>query len=210
MKNILLAILILGTSFSTFAQLEIKTDALGLTYKNYALGYEYIINDNISVSITTKYILDNAIMESMRNLQNTDYSFSAMKIIPEFRYYFNPKLGGDGIFIGGYGIYKTEYFSDLVYVHPATNDKYDYTMHYDGQGLGLIGGYKLLTNSRFSFEGLIGIGRVTPYHIVQSSISKYYIGENYYYENNYISLWDIRIELNIGFRIGKMNKNNTN
>jgi len=206
MKIYILIVFLALYSIMGIAQTETKIDAMGLLYKNYSLGGEFIINKNVSVTLYAKYILDNRLMMSFRNLENTERDFSALKFIPEFRYYCKPKQGADGIFMGIYAIYKTENFNDLSYIDPVSTWDYDYSMSYEGQGLGIIAGYKLLTKSRISIEALLGIGMVTPFHIVTRGNHPSFVNENYYIMNNYITTWDYRFEINIAYRIGKMNK----
>ncbi|MCK5846007.1 MAG: DUF3575 domain-containing protein [Bacteroidales bacterium] len=198
MKNYLLTLVFALSSTIGIAQFEIKTDLLGLTYQNYGLGYELILNDNMSVALYSNFTID-----ATREFKNNNYTFSKMKMMPEFRYYFKPKYGGDGIFFGGYALYISENSTDLTYIDFKGN-KYKHSLRYEGHGLGLITGYKLLTKSRFYFEGLAGVGRITPYHIVLTGLGSKYVTENYYYENNLIFLWDLRLEFIVGFRIGKM------
>jgi len=205
MKKYFLILILALFSLPSFAQFEIKTDALGIIYKNYGLGFEVILNKNVSVSLYSKIIFDNFVLKEARGLKYTEYDFISIKTMAEFKYFFNPKIGGDGAFIGGYMLYKAEGFSDLVYKDPINGRSYNYRMEYEGHGLGFITGYKYFTKSWFYLEGVVGVGRITPFHIINAGAGAY-LGENYFYENNYISLWDIRLELCIGFRIGKMNR----
>ncbi|MCK5846008.1 MAG: DUF3575 domain-containing protein [Bacteroidales bacterium] len=203
MKNLILTALVLILSVSSVvAQHDIKTNLFGLFFKNYGLGYEYIINDEISVGAYynytnfKKYTDPEALIEGWGVDQN-GYSISG-----EFRYYINPDFGADKRYIGAYGRYSETNLHDLNYY--IGQDKFLFDMTYNGFILGVITGQKIVMNSGLYIETLIGIGKYisTNTEFSDSNSEKYVVDNIGIEEYDYISKWDLRFQFAVGYRIG--------
>jgi len=201
MKKHLISMFLVLSTITSFAQISIKTDALGLVYSNYSVAIEYTFTDNLSVGFYQNMKMNNPFVEARCNLQYTVYTYTSLRLTPEFRYYFNPKTRGDGVFFGGYLIYKTEQFTNLHYTDPISGNKTNYSVNYHGHGLGLVSGYKVPTKSRFLFEVLLGVGRITPYNIYGAWS---HVNEVDFYNQNLVFPWDFRFELTVGLKLGKL------
>jgi hypothetical protein len=201
MKKILLTIFILGTSLSSLmAQHDVKINALGLFFRNYSAGYEYIINDEISAGISTNFAKGSWLLQAMNGIDGSSTTYSGFSITPEFRYYTNPDFGADKRYFGAYLIYEGVSWGDLTVYDYDNSNTITYDMSNTGIGIGIIGGQKWVTNSGIYFESLLGFGRFMSSNITISDTRANEIINLAEYD--FISGWDLRFQIGIGYRIG--------
>jgi len=111
MKKIIVAALLLS-GVTLKAQHDVSVDVLGFAFSKYGLGYEYAINSNNSVGVNFNFSSKNTFHGGESN--NVDYAeidgeygYSEMNIIPEYKAFFTPERGNDGVYIGLYGKFRT-------------------------------------------------------------------------------------------------------
>ncbi|MCK5846009.1 MAG: DUF3575 domain-containing protein [Bacteroidales bacterium] len=197
-----LLVLLISTS-SVLAQQDIKTNALGLFLKNYGIGYEYVINDEISAGGYINFSTGSLYLEMINDAAGSDYEYSNFSIMPEFRYYTNPDFGADKRYFGAYAIYQRSNWGNLTLTeYPATGPsiKHIYDMTNNAIGLGIIGGQKWVMNSGLYFETLAGFGRFMSSSLSYSDPAIEGLINTAEYE--YFSAWDFRFQVGVGYRIG--------
>ncbi len=210
MNKLILIITILIISMSPLlAQHDIKLNIFGAALKDYGIGYEYVINDQISAGVFTN-IVKGFPYKSFQNWNNTviaswRYDYSAFKITPEFRFYINPDFGADSRYFSAYLRYNNETFKDLKYNtydnHPLSDKIYDFNNSI--VVLGLTTGKKWMFNSGIYIETMWGVGKtiISSQNFSDREIEKdvFLHGiENYYYNFT----WDYRLQISVGYRIG--------
>jgi hypothetical protein len=111
------AILLAAVTFSVQAQGEhkgtIKTNLFGWFGGQYQLGYEHVLNENMTVQLSVG-ILNGSSSSSYSNLDSISlYSYayeqdkSGLILIPEFRYYPNPSSSYmEGMYFAGFGRFR--------------------------------------------------------------------------------------------------------
>ncbi len=185
--------IVLFLTSSVQAQHDVNINAIGLFFKNYGLGYEYVINDEMGAGASFNYV--NGLWFGDLG---TDISYSSFNIAPEFRFYFNPSDGADGFYFGGYAKYQTSTWGGNTGYDSNNNAvKYDYT--FNGLALGMQTGKKWVTNSGFYFETLFGMGRFLT---TSWSSTNPNFNPSDDFENSSWYTWDFRFALNIGWRFG--------
>lgn len=211
-KLLIIALLVSGTTIK--AQHDVSVDVLGFAFSKYGLGYEYAINPNNSVgfnfNMSSKNMFDDGISNNATYaLLDQEYKYSEINIIPEYKAFFTPNKGNDGIYMGLYGKFRTSKASgntfdsnvDLIGLQPATTD-----VSSSGLALGAMAGYKWKTSGALFLEGTIGIGKFLMNNVSYSDAlaeSDPNFDENDYipYIGNTLAV-DLRIAVKIGIRIG--------
>ena len=117
-KLIIAALLISGTTLK--AQHDVSVDVLGFAFSKYGLGYEYAINNNNSVGINFNMTSKNMFDDGMSNNAiyaeiDGAYTYSELNIIPEYKAFFTPNKGNDGIYMGLYGKFRTSKASENTF-----------------------------------------------------------------------------------------------
>ena len=199
------------SSISLNAQHDVKTNFIGLLFKNYGLGYEFIINDEMGAGLSFSY------SKSLLGFDTKDYS--SLNITPDFRFYTNPEDGADGFYFGGYLNYAKVGIDNLsLSLSTETTDAngyttvtyadvpYNYTL--TGIALGIELGRKWVTNSGVFFETNFGIGRylTTSHSYSNSRVKDYYeTTDSRGFEEgmDWFYTFDYRFGLNIGYRFGQ-------
>ena len=202
MKRIILTVFILGVSLSTLmAQHDVKINALGVFFKNYSVGYEYIINDEMSGGLSINYAAGSWLLEALNDIEGTNTQYSSFSLTPEFRYYTNPDFGADKRYFGAYLIYEGVSWDNLtVYDYDNNSKEITYNMKNTGIGIGIMSGQKWVTNSGIYIETLIGFGRFMSSNTTISDPRAAEIID--LTEYGYISAWDFRFQIGVGYRIG--------
>ncbi|PCJ28528.1 MAG: hypothetical protein COA97_00835 [Flavobacteriales bacterium] len=209
--GLLIAFFIL-TSIGLKAQHDVKINALALLFKSYGFGYEYVINDEMGAGISLSYA--NSFGFGLGD-EFSESSFSALKITPEFRFYFSPEDGADGFYFGAYIKYATVTWADLEYTFsiydPITftstnfNTKYDLT--FNGLAFGIQSGKKWVTNSGFFLETNFSFGRYLSGSVEYSNSAVATLFEdNFSPAEDAMNIWytfDFGFALNIGWRFGQ-------
>jgi hypothetical protein len=216
MKKLLIAALLIS-GLTVKAQHDISLDVLGFAFSKYGLGYEYAINQNNSVGInfnmSSKNLFDDGISNNaVYAFLDKEYEYSEMNIIPEYKAFFTPNKGNDGVYMGIYAKYRTSKASGNTFTDTtgfATSgsfalDKTDVST--SGLALGALAGYKWKTSGALFLEATIGVGKFIMNNVNYSNA----LAENDsgFDENDYIPYIgnslavDLRLSVKIGIRIG--------
>lgn len=205
--------MIMISSVTLQAQHDVKVNFIGLLFKSYGAGYDYVINDEMSAGLSFSY------STSILGLK-TDGHYSALKITPDFRFYTNPEDGADGFYFGGYLTYAKVNFNDLIAAIPTeTYDPYygynvttfkdvPYNISLNGIAVGIELGKKWVTNSGVFFETNFGFGRYLSKSVSYSNneVSKYYEDNDITGDEdgiNWLYTFDWKFGLNVGYRFGQ-------
>ena len=216
MKKLMIAALLIS-GLTLKAQHDISVDVLGFAFSRYGLGYEYGINPNNSVGInfnlSSKNMFDDGISNNpIYAIKDGEYSYSEMNIIPEYKAFFTPNKGNDGVYLGVYGKYRTSKAADNTYTDTTgfsstgllTYPKTDVST--SGLALGVMGGYKWKTSGVLFLEVTVGVGKFLMNNVKYSSAKAE--DDASFDKDDYVPYIgsalavDIRIAVKIGIRIG--------
>ena len=213
MKKLILAIVLISGGLTVKAQHDISLDVLGFAFSKYGLGYEYAINSNNSVGInfnmSSKNLFDDGISNNaIYAAIDEEYDYSEMNIIPEYKAFFTPNKGNDGIYLGLYSKIRTSKasgntFTDTSGIVPVFS-KTDVST--TGLSLGVMGGYKWKTSGALFLEVTAGVGKFLMNNVSYSNAlaedDSTFDEEDYIpYIGNGLAV-DLRLAVKIGIRIG--------
>jgi len=216
MKKIMIAALLL-TGVTLKAQHDVSVDVLGFAFSKYGIGYEYAINSNNSVGINLNFTSKNMFDDGISNnatyaIIDEKYDYSEMNIIPEYKAFFTPEKGNDGIYMGIYGKIRTSKasgntFTDTTGLIP-TFGKTDVST--TGFALGAMLGYKWKSSGALFLEVTGGIGKFLLNNVKYSDAlaedDPNFDEDDYIpYVGNSLPL-DLRIAVKVGIRIGAGSK----
>tara|TARA_B100000809_G_scaffold141058_1_gene138601 strand:+ start:1543 stop:2196 length:654 start_codon:yes stop_codon:yes gene_type:complete len=216
MKNLIIAALLL-MGFTVKAQHDVSLDVLGFAFSKYGLGYEYAINSNNSVGVnfnfSSKNMFDDGTSNNVAYAKiDGEYSYSEMNIIPEYKAFFTPEKGNDGIYMGIYGKFRTSKakentFTDNTGLIPAF-PKTDVST--TGFALGAMLGYKWKSSGALFLEVTGGLGKFllndAKYTNDLAKDDKDFDEDDYIpYVGNSLPL-DLRLAVKVGIRIGTGSK----
>lgn len=214
-KLIIVALLLSGATLK--AQHDVSVDVLGFAFSKYGLGYEYALNSNNSVGVNFNFSSKNTFHggESGNAIYagiDGKYGYSEMNIIPEYKAFFTPEKGNDGIYMGLYGKFRTSKASgntftdntDLIATFPTTD------VSTTGFALGAMLGYKWKSSGALFLEVTGGLGKFLLNNINYSNDlakdDKDFNEDDYTpYIGNELPL-DLRIAVKLGIRIGAGSK----
>ncbi|MDF1672886.1 MAG: DUF3575 domain-containing protein [Vicingaceae bacterium] len=212
MKKLIIGALLLSSGLGLKAQHDISLDALGFAFSKYGVGYEYAINSKNSVGINVNFTSKNMFsdMKNQYSFIDGDMDYSEMNIIPEYKSFFTPNKGNDGVYMGIYGKFRTSSsagntFATVVDTVPVIG-KTDVSS--TGIALGAIVGYKWKTSGAMFLEVTAGIGKFLSTSVSYSNSIAEDLDENEFNEDDYIPYIgnelpvDFRLALKIGIRIG--------
>ncbi|MGB0881382.1 MAG: DUF3575 domain-containing protein [Vicingaceae bacterium] len=212
MKKLIIAALLFTGGLSVKAQHDVSVDVLGFAFSKYGLGYEYALNSNNSVGINFNFSSKNMFDDGISNNAfyaaiDGKYDYSEMNIIPEYKAFFTPEKGNDGIYMGLYGKFRTSKasgntFTDTTAIVP-TFEKTDVST--TGFALGALVGYKWKSSGALFLEVTGGIGKFLVNNVNYSNA----LAENdpNFDEDDYIPYignsmpLDLRLAVKIGIRI---------
>ncbi|WP_321369606.1 DUF3575 domain-containing protein [uncultured Draconibacterium sp.] len=156
---------------SIFRINEISLVVTDLIDGSYQFRYERKFNEHISIglgtAIKTKEGLINISGIDRERLKTGDITYSGIKLIPDVRYYLNKtqQYQLDGFYFGAYAKYF--HFTSNINGMYISSKPREYTIDMDAKinilSLGLLVGYKLALNSRFTIDFLI-LGPGTSHH----------------------------------------------
>ena len=156
LKLSFLTLVMVGTfQFQAKAQHEIKTNATALIFADWNIQYEYV-TEEMGFLLGISYFVPGTLI-------NADDVYKALRITPEFRYYFNPDEDASGFFASGYLRFRSVTSEDWYYNSYFDNngnlvEEYS-DMKNTGVALGFTLGYKWVTRSGLVFETFAGLGR---------------------------------------------------
>ncbi|WP_319500373.1 DUF3575 domain-containing protein [uncultured Draconibacterium sp.] len=148
---------------SVFRINEISLVVTDLIDGSYQFRYERKLSDHISVGLGSAFKTKEGLITisgiDRERLKTGDITYSGMKLIPDIRYYLNKtqQYQLDGFYFGAYAKYF--HFSSGIngaYISTAMNE-YDLDMDVNINilSVGLMVGYKLALNNRFTVDFLI-------------------------------------------------------
>jgi len=153
MKKILLFSMFALFITSVDAQIDLKINPLGILFSSPDLSGEYAISEDIGVELSVGVIygsvLGSGLLDEAGRLDKSGY-----RIRLTGKYYFNPNRGIDKFFAGVYLGPKSNKFS-------GNEDFYGFDPGYKRTGftIGLLAGYKVVSDKGFLFEASFGLGR---------------------------------------------------
>lgn len=133
------------------AQHELKTNVTALIFADLNLGYEYVQED-WGVQVAISYFQPGKLID-------VDNLYTALRITPEFKYYFNPDEDASGTFVSGYLRFRSVTSEDWYTQSDINGNLVTYDMKNTGLALGFTLGYKWVTRSGLMFETFGGLGR---------------------------------------------------
>lgn len=212
MKKIIIGALLLTSGFGLKAQHDISLDALGFAFSKYGIGYEYAINSKNSVGININFTSKNMFsdMKNQYSIIDGDMDYSEMNIIPEYKSFFTPNKGNDGVYMGVYGKFRTSSSAGNTYATVVDTvpviGKTDVST--TGFSLGAMVGYKWKTSGAMFLEVTAGIGKFLSTSVSYSDPIAEDLEDVEFDEDEYIPYIgnglpvDFRLALKIGIRIG--------
>ena len=149
MKNILTCLLCLLGITAAHAQTDAKLNAGSAVTGGINVAAEFPVGQQTALSIGAAYSSLGLVFND-----EDEYRYRNARLIPEFRYYFNPRLGFDRFYVGGYGK-----IGQLTGINRDTDEKVDATR----AALGIMTGHKWVSPGGFVFELNLGVGRATTF-----------------------------------------------
>ncbi|MBC6996146.1 DUF3575 domain-containing protein [Neolewinella lacunae] len=146
MRIFLFTCLLAALSFTASAQVDAKINVGSLIFGGVDVSADFAVGEKSSFAAGVGYI--------STDFGSDDFKYSNLRIIPEYRYYLNPRLGADRFFVGAYG--------KLAFVtakDETDNSEVDATRG----ALGFMFGNKWVTEGGFLFELNAGLGRATVF-----------------------------------------------
>ncbi len=148
MKKNLLLITILFASFNLFGQLDLKINPIGLLFDSPDLVAEYGLSSDFGVELGI------GLNYGDRSIVGIDFARSGYNILMAGKYYFGPNNGFDNFFAGVYVKQRAFTLTDK-----DDSDNFDYGYKSSRFALGLLTGYKWLSNRGVMLEIATGLGR---------------------------------------------------
>lgn len=180
--KILIFALSLFTTLAATAQVDVKLNAGSLI----TLG----LNGSVEVPISPRSSLAIGVARSSLGLtvDDDEYNYRNLRLVPEYRYYFAPLRGHDRWFAGAYGKAIDLRGEDV------DNDR---SVHTNRVAVGIMGGHKWIAPSGFIFEFNLGAGRGMTFGSGDVAFERA-IGT--------LTAIDLRLGLLVGWRIGEKNR----
>ncbi|PPK88663.1 uncharacterized protein DUF3575 [Neolewinella xylanilytica] len=149
MKHLFTLLLSLFVFGAATAQVDAKINAGSAITWGVNVAAEFPFGQQTAFSVGAAY-------SSLGLLANEvdDYRYRNLRLIPEFRYYFNPRAGFDRFYVGGYGK-----LGQLT----GTNRDTDESVDAARAALGILTGHKWVTGGGFVFELNLGVGRAATF-----------------------------------------------
>ena len=215
MKKIIVAALLLS-GLTLKAQHDVSVDVLGFAFSRYGLGYEYTVNSNNSIGVNFNFSSKNMFDDGRSNNVayakiDGEYSYSEMNIIPEYKAFFTPERGNDGVYMGLYGKFRTSKASGNTFTNAESTPIYQKTdVSTTGFALGAMLGYKWKSSGALFFEVTGGLGKFllndVKYTNDLAKDDKDFNEDDYIpYVGNSLPL-DLRLAVKVGIRIGSGSK----
>ena len=145
MRTLFTLLICLFTLSLAQAQVDAKVNVGSAITGGINLAAEFPVGVQTSLSVGAAYSSLGLLVDD-----EADYRYRNLRLIPEFRYYFNPRRGHDRFFVGGYGK-----LGQLTGINNTTDEKVDATR----VALGIMSGHKWVTPGGFNFELNLGVGR---------------------------------------------------
>ncbi|MEC3908643.1 DUF3575 domain-containing protein [Tamlana sp. 2201CG12-4] len=158
--------------FSVFSQEktenQVYKNEIGVVVTDLANGtsllrYERFLAKHMTLALSVGYKSEKGLIRfrglNSGSIKTNDFTYSGLKLIPEFRYYLKKTMINkmDGFYLGAYVKYS-DFKSDLDGTFINEN-KTDYDVEYDAKfnitSIGLMVGYKLRIANRFTIDFLI-------------------------------------------------------
>lgn len=148
MNTLLPTLLLLLVSVTAAAQVDAKLNVGSALTGGMNAAIEFPLGAQSSLSIGGAY------SSLGLTVDDDDYKYRNLRLIPEYRYYFAPRRRQDGFFAGGYGK-----LGRLRGTDRANDNSIDVTR----AALGVLAGHKWVAGSGFVFELNAGAGRAATF-----------------------------------------------
>ena len=148
MRTFLFTCLLAVLSFTATAQVDAKLNVGSLIFGGIGIAGYQALSEKSSVSAGLGY--------ASTKFGSDVYRYSNFRIIPEYRYYLNPRNGADRFFVGGYG--KLTFLTGKE-IDNSGGEDFSATRG----ALGILFGNKWVSNGGFVFELNLGLGRATVF-----------------------------------------------
>jgi hypothetical protein len=125
------------------AQVDLKLNAGSLLTLGLSASGEFVVSPRSSLAFG---VARSAIALT---IDDDTFDYRNLRVIPEYRYYFTPRLGHDRWFAGGY--------SKLIGLRGRASDD-DRRVTATRMALGVMAGHKWVMNSGFIVEANVGLG----------------------------------------------------
>lgn len=149
MRIFLLTCLMAVCSLTASAQIDAKLNVGSALFGGLGVAADFGLSEKSSFSAGLGYANTKATVSF--GTDESEYKYGRFRIIPEYRYYFNPREGADRFFVGAYG--------KLTFI--TASDNLETTEDYNATrgALGILVGNKWVSESGFLFELNLGLGR---------------------------------------------------
>jgi hypothetical protein len=185
MRTLFLTCLLAVCSLTLSAQIDAKLNAGSALFGGLGLAADFALSENSSVSAGLGYASTKANVSFGNG--DSEYKYTRFRIIPEYRYYFNPENGADKFFVGGYG--------KLSFVNASNGDSAADDTATIG-ALGILFGNKWVSDGGFVFELNGGVGR-------NASLGSSDSGNDVDVLFGSVLGIDIRVGIIVGYRFGQ-------
>jgi len=148
MRSLFLTCLLAVLSFTASAQVDAKLNVGSAIFGGLGVAADFALSEKLSVSAGLGYARTKGSVAFGNN--SSEFKYTRFRIIPEFRYYLNPRNGADRFFVGSYG--------KVSFVNASDGDSANDDKATIG-ALGVLVGNKWVTDGGFMFELNFGIGR---------------------------------------------------
>ena len=149
MKHFFTLLLLLVASCFVSAQVDAKLNAGSAITGGINLSAEFPVGQQMGIAIGAAYSSLGLLIN-----EEDDYRYRNLRLIPEVRYYFNPREGFDRFYVGGYGK-----LGQLTGINRDTDASVDATR----AALGIMTGHKWVSPSGFLFDLNFGVGRAATF-----------------------------------------------
>jgi len=142
MKIFKLLFLCLFISTATFAQNEIKVNPIGILFGDLSALYEKGLGENSGVEVFAGFGTDK------QDVGTVEWKQTAFNLGGAYKYYFNPDMGFDKFYVGPYARFQSGKWK--------LDDESSNSSRF---AVGLLGGYKWVSEKGILFELGFGVGR---------------------------------------------------
>lgn len=181
MKHFLCTCVLALFSFFVAGQIDAKLNAGSAITGGINVSADIGINYNNSVAIG----LGRA--NTKVTINGNEYNYRRFRIIPEYRHYFNPRNGADGLFAGAYG--RVAFFEAEAVTEGEDVDGVRV-------GLGALFGNKWAYDSGFVLELNGGLGYGTAFGTDENA----QISSRFF---NFLPGLDVRLGILVGYRFNQ-------
>ncbi len=193
---------ILGLNYVS-AQVEIKTNALGLVTNNYNAQVELLLNYRSGIELELSYRNTPWIL----GLSGSEIKNNSFRFLTSYKYYLDSEDPASGLYFGPYlrlkvaGMENIPVALDQTYSGIFANPEIVKVIN-NAFTVGITGGQKIVFNNNFVLEYYAGIG-YNPFNNIRirDDIPKEIEPYLNITSNTFTWPWDFRLGFSLGYRI---------